>query len=172
MVCAVAITIVRNFERALGGPAMWALRRSKIGTLAAKLKRGKKLTRKEEESFWVPRRRIYPHASLCEANAYYSPEKRVLLFSYFPASAGGDVYPLGMVFSCSSHDIVAHETTHALLDRMHWRFIEASHLDVLAFHEELQTLSRSLSILLFPNCCALPLDNLATPLQMRKLRRN
>ena len=40
-----------------------------------------------------------------------------------------------MIFSCLSHDIVAHETTHALLDGMHPRFIEASHADVLAFHE-------------------------------------
>jgi hypothetical protein len=40
-----------------------------------------------------------------------------------------------MVFTCLSHDIVAHETTHALLDGMHRRFQEASNPDVLAFHE-------------------------------------
>jgi len=39
------------------------------------------------------------------------------------------------VFTCLSSDIVAHETTHALLDGMHRRFEEASNLDVPAFHE-------------------------------------
>ena len=32
----------------------------------------------------MQRLRIYPHA-LREANAYYSPEKKALLFGYFPA---------------------------------------------------------------------------------------
>ena len=34
---------------------------------------------------YVPRLRIYPHA-LREANAYYSPTKKALLFGYFPAA--------------------------------------------------------------------------------------
>jgi len=34
-----------------------------------------------------------------------------------------------------SHDIVAHETTHALLDGLHRRFREPTNADVLAFHE-------------------------------------
>src|SRR5207244_6938397 len=62
------------------------------------------------------------------ANAYYSPNKRALLFGYFPGASG-------MVFACLSHDIVAHETTHALLDGMHRRYIEDNHEDSLAFHE-------------------------------------
>ncbi len=40
-----------------------------------------------------------------------------------------------MVFTCTSHDIVAHETTHALLDGVHPRFNEPMNADVLAFHE-------------------------------------
>jgi hypothetical protein len=85
---------------------------------------------------YVPRLRIYPHA-LRQANAYYSPEKKALLFGYFPAgeSDPGQHYPGGMVFTCLSHDIVAHETTHALLDGMHRRFVESTHPDGLAFHE-------------------------------------
>ena len=31
--------------------------------------------------------------------------------------------PGGMVFTCLSHDIIAHETTHALLDGMHRRYL-------------------------------------------------
>jgi hypothetical protein len=77
-----------------------------------------------------------PHA-LREANAYYSPEKKALLFGYFPASAEKTTgqFPGGMVFTCLSHDVVAHETTHALLDGFHRRFLEATNPDVLAFHE-------------------------------------
>lgn len=123
MVYAVAMTTVRNFERALGRWAFWAphIDRMKSGTY------------KDE---YVQRLRIYPHA-LREANAYYSPAKKALLFGYFPASADnpGEHFPGGIVFTCLSHDIVAHETTHALLDGMHRRFIQPSHPDGLAFHE-------------------------------------
>ncbi|HEX8829634.1 MAG TPA: hypothetical protein VF705_00620, partial [Longimicrobium sp.] len=85
---------------------------------------------------YVPRLRVYPHA-MRQANAYYSPQKKALLFGYFPASENepGSHYPGGLVFTCLSHDVVAHETTHALLDGMHRRFIEDTHPDGLAFHE-------------------------------------
>lgn len=80
--------------------------------------------------------RVYPHA-LRAANAYYSPKKVALLFGYFTAlpSAAQAYIPGGMVFTCLSHDIIAHETTHALLDGMNRRFIEATNPDALAFHE-------------------------------------
>ncbi len=89
---------------------------------------------KDEE--YVQRLRIYPHA-LREANAYYSPAKKALLFGYFPAPARavGAGPSRRTVFTCLSHDIIAHETTHALLDGMHRRFNEPSNPDVLAFHE-------------------------------------
>lgn len=114
MVYAVAMTTIGNFERALGRPVLWASRNFKH----------------------IRRLRIYPHA-LREANAYYSPDKRALLFGYFPASSDRPdrFLPGGIVFTCLSHDIIAHETTHAILDGMHRRFIEASHRDSLAFHE-------------------------------------
>ena len=43
--------------------------------------------------------------------------------------------PGSVVFTAVSHDIVAHETTHALLDGLHRRYREATNVDVLAFHE-------------------------------------
>jgi hypothetical protein len=61
---------------------------------------------------------------------------RALLFGYFPASErDGQGLPGGLVFTCLSHDIIAHETTHALLDGMHPFFNEPSNPDVWAFHE-------------------------------------
>ena len=121
MVYAVAMRTIRNFERALGRLALWSPRLWD--------ERG---NRTEE---YVQRLRIHPHA-LREANAYYSPTKKALLFGYFPAPVDGraEIAPLN-VFTCVSQDIVAHETTHALLDGIHRRFNEASNPDVLAFHE-------------------------------------
>jgi hypothetical protein len=122
MVYAVARTTIRHFERALGRRALWTPRliRTDAGW----------------EDEFVERLRIYPHA-LREANAYYSPAKRALLFGYFPASATdpGANLPGGMVFTCLSHDIVAHETSHALLDGLHRRFVEPTNVDVWALHE-------------------------------------
>ena len=122
MVYAVMMTTIRNFERALGRPALWAPRLLE--------QNGK------QEYQFVERLRVYPHA-LREANAYYSPDKKALLFGYFPASTESpDRYlPGGIVFSCLSHDIIAHETTHALLDGMYSRFNESNHRDTFAFHE-------------------------------------
>jgi hypothetical protein len=123
MVYAVTMKTLRNFEQALGRPALWSPRQVEKtdGTVT-------------EE--YVRRLRIYPHA-IRTTNAYYSPEKKALLFGYFPASRddAGKHYPGGLVFSCLSHDIVAHETAHALLDGMHRRFVEPSNEDVLALHE-------------------------------------
>lgn len=114
MVYAVARNTIKHFEQALGRMIFWAPLVDPQAT-----------TGKWEK--FVGRLRIYPHA-MRAANAYYSPNKKALLFGYFPGAAG-------MVFTCLSHDIVAHETTHALLDGMHRRFIEDNHVDTLAFHE-------------------------------------
>jgi hypothetical protein len=122
MVYAVAMKTIENFERALGRRALWAPRKFQKAN--------------PNMDLYVQRLRIYPHA-LREANAYYSPEKKALLFGYFPANAqaAGNNLPGGLIFSCLSHDVVAHETTHALLDGLHPYFTEASNPDVLAFHE-------------------------------------
>jgi hypothetical protein len=90
----------------------------------------------ERHNEYVQRLRIYPHA-LRAKNAYYSPERKALLLGYFTASGSnaGTSLPGGVVFTATSHDIVAHETTHALLDGLHRRFREATNRDVFAFHE-------------------------------------
>jgi len=122
MVYAVAMTTIHHFQRALGRVALWADRKIK----------------KPDGSYaqqFVKQLRIYPHA-LRDRNAYYSPAKKALLFGYFPvASKDRNNTPGTLVFTCLSHDIVAHETTHALLDGVHPRFNEATNPDVHAFHE-------------------------------------
>ena len=122
MVYAVAMKTVERFETALGRRAQWAQRLDTIDGVFG--------------SRFVRRLRIYPHA-LRERNAYYSPSKMALLFGYFnaPASDVGSNLPGGLIFTCLSHDIVAHETTHALLDGLHPRYKDQSSLDMLAFHE-------------------------------------
>ncbi|UVT18588.1 MAG: hypothetical protein H8K03_12205 [Nitrospira sp.] len=116
MVYAVASNTIASFERALGRSIFWAEKQFRMR---------KDLSNKEDD--FIQRLRIYPHA-LRTANAYYSPDKKALLFGYFRS-------PMGIVFTCLSHDIVAHETTHAILDGMHRRYIEDNHEDTLAFHE-------------------------------------
>ena len=78
MVYAVAMTTIGHFERALGRRALWAPRYLATRTRA----RRDDATEGEE----VRRLRIYPHA-LRTDNAYYSPDKKALLFGYFPADS-------------------------------------------------------------------------------------
>ena len=124
MVYAVAMRTIVRFERALGRKALWAER----------------LILDSHGSFvdrrYVQRLRIYPHA-MREGNAYYSSQRMALLFGYFAANKtfAGNALPGSQIFCAVSHDIVAHETTHALLDGLHPRFQEATNTDVLAFHE-------------------------------------
>jgi hypothetical protein len=131
MVYAVVMTTIKSFERAIGRPVMWSDR-----TPRDMDKKYPEMTDADWDATYVERLRIYPHA-LREANAYYSPKKKALLFGYFPASEVGDpaVYPGGIVFSSLSHDIIAHETAHAILDGIHPRFMEVTQPDGLAFHE-------------------------------------
>ena len=71
MVYAVARTTIKHFERALGRKALWSPRKELVGTRFV--------------DRYVGRLRVHPHA-IREANAYYSPSKKALLFGYFPAS--------------------------------------------------------------------------------------
>jgi hypothetical protein len=131
MVYAVAMTTIKNFEAGLGRPVLWSPRQ----VYKEQKVNGAKPKRKLVDEY-VPTLRIYPHA-MREANAYYSPQKKALLFGYF-AARPADItlqMPDSLTFTCLSHDIIAHETTHAILDGLHRTYTENSNLDVLAFHE-------------------------------------
>ncbi|MBK8504078.1 MAG: hypothetical protein IPL46_18845 [Saprospiraceae bacterium] len=120
MVYAVAMTTIKNFEKGLGRPILWASRLLD--------------TNAYEE--YVPRLRIYPHA-MREANAYYSPMKKAILFGYFASTPASSTLsmPGSLVFTCLSHDIIAHELTHAILYGLHRNYSRPCNPDVLAFHE-------------------------------------
>jgi hypothetical protein len=123
MAYAVAMRTIGRFRAALGRVPFWADR--VVETEENRLERR-----------FVRRLRVYPHG-LREPNAYYSPEKGALLFGYFRAVAPGSTEVLqgGMIFNCLSHDVIAHETTHALLDGLHPRWKQPTTPDSLAFHE-------------------------------------
>lgn len=124
MVYAVAMRTIEQFERALGRKSLWAPRIIRDSNY--------QVVQKE----YVQRLRIYPHA-LREENAYYTSQKMALLFGYFSGQSEniGTTLPGARVFCAVSHDIIAHETAHALLDGLHPRYQEATNPEVLAFHE-------------------------------------
>lgn len=108
MVYAVAMKVIDNFDFALG---------RRIGF------RGKRL-------------RLFPHAFLGR-NAYFDHKLSAVLFGFFPAEQAkqGPNLPGQTVFTCLSHDIIAHEVTHAIVHRLRPQFREPSNPDVFAFHE-------------------------------------
>ena len=117
MVYGVVAKTLEAFRRALGRPVEW--------------RRGHR-----SDTEGPPLLRVYPHA-MQEANAYYDSESHALLFGYFAATdaPGGSNLAGQTVFSCLSHDIVAHETTHAVVHDVRRFFMQPSGPDTLAFHE-------------------------------------
>ncbi len=108
MVYAVTMKVIENAERALGREI-----RFRAGPL-----------------------KVFPHA-FRGANAFYDHESRSLFFGYFRADEAdpGANLPRQWVFTCLSHDIIAHETTHAIVDKIRYRYRYPTNKDVLAFHE-------------------------------------
>jgi hypothetical protein len=86
--------------------------------------------------------KVSPHA-FEDANAFYSERDYGLFFGYFTG-------PKGRVFSCLSHDVVVHETTHALLDGLRERFTDPSSPDQAAFHEGFADVVAVLSVFALP----------------------
>ena len=109
MVYAVTMRTLEQFDRALGRVVYFSGRR---------------------------RLRLVPHA-FRGGNAFYHPKLRAVLFGYFRASkdAPGDNIPGQVIFTCLSHDIIAHEITHAIVDRLRPYFNVATNPHVRAFHE-------------------------------------
>lgn len=72
---------------------------------------------------------LVPHGFV-GANAGYSPDDHCIRFGFLPRKGRREP-----VLSCLSHDVIAHELTHAILDGLRPRYIEPGLPDQLAFHE-------------------------------------
>jgi hypothetical protein len=103
----------------------------------------KALGRRVEWGFRGHQLHIAPHA-FADANAFYSELDQCLMFGYFAGRSGATV------FTCLSHDIIAHETTHALLDGLRDSFTEPSTPDQAAFHEAFSDIVALLSVFSLP----------------------
>lgn len=140
MVYAVTMRTIENFDRALGRRLDFRTRR-------------------------YDRLRLLPHA-FHGANAYYSRDLNAVLFGYFradPDNPGGNL-PGQNVFTCLSHDIVVHEVTHAIVDRMRRYFLEPTNEDVLAFHEGFSDLVALFQHFTFPELLRNQIQRTATRL--------
>ncbi|EPX78968.1 gluzincin family metallopeptidase [Litoreibacter arenae] len=137
MVYAVSMNTIAAFEEALGRVIQWA---------------PTEVSENGETRYDFTRRlRIYPHA-LREANAYYNPDKKALLFGYFTAGPDSTSAPSGTtVFTCLSHDIIVHETVHAILDGLHPTFAEDSNPDMRALHEAFADIIALFQLFSFPS---------------------
>lgn len=120
MVYAVVTDTIQHFEAALGRRIHWRRREHVKGGLSGD----------------IQTLNIFPHAMVA-ANAFYSPAAHGILFGYFRADRKdpGRNLPGQTVFTCLSHDIVVHETTHAIIDGIRGHFTEQTNQDVPAFHE-------------------------------------
>jgi hypothetical protein len=128
MVYAVVSETIQHYEAALGRRVRWRLDErlpDKNGQMPKGAMPGD-----------IYRLNLHPHAMI-SANAAYSPSAKAILFGYFRASETdpGRNLPGQMVFTCLSHDIIVHETTHAILDGIRTYFAERTNPDVPAFHE-------------------------------------
>ncbi|WP_018097589.1 hypothetical protein [Sinorhizobium meliloti] len=129
-VYAIAMRILARFEFALGRRVQWGCEGHQLN--------------------------ILPHA-FAEPNAFYSRDDRSLFFGYFESfpDKQGNTHT---VFSCLSHDVIAHETTHAILDGLRSRYLEPSSPDQGAFHEGLADVVALLSVFALPDVVGAALD--------------
>jgi hypothetical protein len=116
-VYAVVMATLGEFERALGRPVDWAF---------------------ESNSQQL---KIAPHG-IAEPNAFYSRADEALVFGYAPSLANSQE----MVYSCLSHDVIAHETTHAILDGLRPEYMRPSSPDQAALHEGFADIVAILSV--------------------------
>lgn len=121
------------------------------------------LGRRVPWSFGGHQLNVAPHA-FAEANAFYSEEDKGLFFGYFEGNTT-------RVFTCLSHDVVAHETTHALLDGLRTGYTELSGPDQAAFHEAFADVVALLSIFSLPQIVAALLEEEFRPARQGSMIR-
>ena len=128
MVYAVVMRVLESFERGLGRPFRW---------------RGTR------------RLRVFPHA-FEGRNAYFDEDLFALLFGTFTADEDepGANIPGQRVFTCLSHDIIAHECTHAVIKRLRPHYSTPTNPDVLAFHEGFADIVALLQHFTYPDIVA------------------
>jgi hypothetical protein len=116
MVYAVCSLTYAAFRRALGRDIAWAM---------------------DPESKKEPLRLVVRPFGVRAANAGYSRETGDLSFGYFTVRSKRAGFTLrnGIICTSLSHDVIAHETTHALLDGLRSAFLVPTNIDVPAFHE-------------------------------------
>jgi hypothetical protein len=103
---------------------------------------------------------VAPHA-FADANAFYSDRDRALMFGYFRSPLTGKE-----IFSCLSHDVVAHETTHAILDGLRKRYTAPSSPEQAGFHEGFADIVALLSVFSLRKKTVSPIPKL----KMRRLK--
>ena len=94
--------------------------------------------------------KVAPHA-FADANAFYSRHDECLAFGYFPGRED-------VIFTCLSHDVVAHETCHAIIDGLRHHFMTPSSPDQAAFHEGFSDIVALLSVFALPDVVLALLD--------------
>jgi hypothetical protein len=94
---------------------------------------------------------LVPHA-MQQPNAFYSDVDNGLYFGFFPGASGRTS------FAALSHDIVAHETSHAILDGLRRGFAEPGLPDQAAFHEALADIVALLSVFSMREVVAYAID--------------
>lgn len=114
------------------------------------------LGRRVAWSFQGHQLKIAPHA-FADSNAFYSERDQALMFGYFRGRSDT------MVFTCLSHDVVAHETSHALLDGLRTRYTDPSSPDQAAFHEGFADVVAILSGFAQPDLFAFALEGFKMP---------
>jgi hypothetical protein len=115
MVYAVCSLTYAAFKRALGRDITWATTAPESG----------------------PHRLVVRPFGFRGRNAGYSREGGDLSFGHYRAgeNPAGFTVNKGLICTSLSHDIIAHETTHALLDGLRESFLVPTNVDVAAFHE-------------------------------------
>lgn len=121
MVYAVCTNVYCTFRRALGRDIAWGFSRTED----------------------VGRLYLIPHA-FAGANACYDKIEGALKFGYALSPNGG------YTFTALSHDVVAHEVTHAILDGLRSNFGVPSGADTAAFHEAFSDLVALFQRLSYP----------------------